>query len=72
MPLRVSGVSPGLVATEFFTVRAFGDADKAAAAVKGIAPLEPRDVANAILWALAAPAHMEVNDIVIRPTQQVL
>jgi NADP-dependent 3-hydroxy acid dehydrogenase YdfG len=34
--------------------------------------LDAGDVANAILWCLAAPAHMEVNDIVIRPTQQVI
>lgn len=70
VPLRVSGVSPGLVATEFFSVRAFGDEAKAAAATAGIEPLRPEDVAHAMLWALAAPAHVEVNDVVVRPTQQ--
>jgi NADP-dependent 3-hydroxy acid dehydrogenase YdfG len=29
LPLRVSGISPGLVETEFFAVRAFGDASQA-------------------------------------------
>jgi hypothetical protein len=73
VPLRVSGVSPGLVDTEFFSVRAFGDPGAAAAAFKGVArPLAPADVAGAIVWALAAPAHVEVNDVVIRPTEQVI
>ena len=72
VPLRVTGISPGLVATEFFAVRAFGDEAKARAATAGIEPLQPADVARAILWALAAPAHAEVNDVVVRPTQQLL
>ncbi|GBG00101.1 short-chain dehydrogenase, partial [Raphidocelis subcapitata] len=72
VPLRVSGISPGLVQTEFFETRAFGDKEKARAATNGIAPLDPADVARALLWALAAPDHMEVNDIVIRPTQQLI
>jgi hypothetical protein len=36
-----------------------------------IRPLQPVDVADAIMWCLSCPEHMEVNDIVIRPTQQV-
>jgi NADP-dependent 3-hydroxy acid dehydrogenase YdfG len=72
VPLRVSGISPGLVETEFFTVRAFGDPDAAKAVINTIKCLQPSDVANAVLWCLAMPSHMEVNDIVIRPTQQVI
>jgi hypothetical protein len=51
---------------------AFGDKDKARAATAGIAPLDAADVARALLWALAVPDHVEVNDIVIRPVQQVI
>lgn len=72
VPLRVTGISPGLVETEFFTVRAFGDASAAAAVTNSMRCLDPADVANAVLWALSAPAHMEVNDIIIRPTQQMI
>ncbi|KAI8466605.1 MAG: hypothetical protein J3K34DRAFT_433187 [Monoraphidium minutum] len=72
VPLRVSGVSPGLVQTEFFKVRAFGDEEKAAAATSSIQPLQPEDVARAVLWCLSAPPHMEVNDVVIRPREQVI
>lgn len=72
LPLRVSGISPGCVATEFFTVRAHGDAEAAATATASLACLDPGDIADAVLWALSAPAHMEVNDIIIRPTQQAI
>ncbi|KIZ01051.1 guanylate kinase 1 [Monoraphidium neglectum] len=72
VPLRVSGISPGLVDTEFFKVRAFGDDAAAAAAIGRITPLEPADVARAVVWCLAAPPHMEVNDVVIRPREQVI
>lgn len=53
-------------------VRAFGDTDKANAVTSAIECLQPADIARAILWALAAPPHVETNDIVIRPTQQVI
>jgi NADP-dependent 3-hydroxy acid dehydrogenase YdfG len=72
VPLRVSGISPGLVETEFFSVRAFGDAAAAKKVTSAIECLQPGDVASAVLWVLGAPAHMEVNDVVIRPTQQVI
>lgn len=72
VPLRVSGISPGLVETEFFTVRAFGDENAAKAVTSSMKCLEPADVANAILWCLSAPPHMEVNDVVIRPSEQMI
>jgi NADP-dependent 3-hydroxy acid dehydrogenase YdfG len=72
VPLRVSGISPGLVETEFFTVRAFGDEAAAKAVTSSMKCLQPSDVANAVLWCLSAPSYMEVNDIVIRPTQQMI
>jgi NADP-dependent 3-hydroxy acid dehydrogenase YdfG len=32
--------------------------------------LEPRDVAEAIVWVVTRPAHMEVHDLLVRPTAQ--
>lgn len=72
LPLRVSGISPGLVETNFFTVRAFGDEEAARKVVSSMTCLQPSDVADAVLWCLSAPSHMEVNDIVIRPTEQLI
>jgi len=72
LPLRVSGISPGLVETEFFAVRAFGDTSQAQQVTSSMKCLQPSDVADAVLWCLSAPDHMEVNDIIIRPTQQMI
>ena len=32
--------------------------------------IRPQDIAQAVVWALEAPPHMEVNDILVRPTAQ--
>lgn len=72
LPLRVSAISPGIVETEFFTVRHGGDVEAAKRATSAFPCLQPTDVARAVLWVLAAPEHMEVNDIIVRPTAQLI
>lgn len=72
VPLRVSAISPGMVETEFFAVRAFGDDDAASQATSVFKCLEPTDVAQAIVWCLSAPDHVEVNDVVVRPSAQLI
>jgi len=72
LPLRVSAISPGVVETEFFAVRAYGDEAAAKAVTSAFKCLQPQDIAAAILWCLAAPDHMEVNDVVVRPTEQLI
>ncbi|GFR45255.1 hypothetical protein Agub_g6361 [Astrephomene gubernaculifera] len=72
LPLRVSGISPGIVETEFFAVRAFGDPEAARKATSQFKCLQPVDVADAVMWCLSCPEHMEVNDIVVRPTEQLI
>lgn len=72
LPLRVSGISPGLVETNFFLVRAFGDEQAAKAVTSSMQCLQPSDIADAVLWCLSAPPHMEVDDVVVRPTQQLI
>ncbi len=68
--IRVSTVDPGLVETEFSTVRLRGDTDRAAAVYRGMHPLSPEDVAEAILWVLSRPAHVNVGELVLWPTDQ--
>lgn len=53
-------------------MRAFGDKEAARAVVSSMQCLQPSDVADAVLWVLSAPQHMEVDDVVIRPTQQLI
>ncbi len=68
--IKVGEVRPGMVETEFSQVRFHGDKERAAGVYKGVQPLTGADIAEAIHWMLSLPAHMNVNDIVLMPTQQ--
>jgi len=70
-PVRVTEVAPGLVGeTEFSLVRFGGDAERARAVYKGLEPLTPEDVADCIAWAATRPAHVNIDEIVLRPLAQ--
>jgi NADP-dependent 3-hydroxy acid dehydrogenase YdfG len=68
--IRVTGIHPGKVATEFSLVRYKGDTARADAEYKGYVPLQAFDVAEAILWAATRPAHVCINELTIMPTAQ--
>lgn len=68
--IKVSEVRPGMVETEFSTVRFHGDKERADNVYAGVEPLRGEDIAEAIAWIAQLPAHMNVNDIVLMPTQQ--
>ena len=58
--VRVTVIAPGMVDTPFF--------EKVPLDV----PLEANDVARAVLFALSQPPHVDVNEILVRPTAQPL
>jgi NADP-dependent 3-hydroxy acid dehydrogenase YdfG len=66
-PIRVSCVSPGYVDTEFPDVFVGPGGTAQRPAVK---TLDADDVARAIVWVLSQPAHVEVHDVLVRPTAQ--
>jgi len=68
--VRVTTVDPGMVETEFSIVRFHGDAERATDVYKGIQPLAPEDVADAILWAVTRPPHVNVARVLLTPVQQ--
>jgi 3-hydroxy acid dehydrogenase / malonic semialdehyde reductase len=69
--IRVTTVDPGMVGdTEFSDVRFRGDGEKKDAVYRGVRYLTPDDVADCILWAVTRPAHMVVEEIVVKPLQQ--
>jgi len=58
-PMRVTLIEPGMVDTPFFDNRP----DSA---------LESADIARAVMYALSQPAHVDVNEILVRPVNQPL
>ncbi|MBP8790796.1 MAG: SDR family NAD(P)-dependent oxidoreductase [Breznakibacter sp.] len=70
--IRVSSVSPGMVETEFSIVRYDGDEQKAAKVYEGVTPLSADDVASTIEFIVTRPPHVNINDVLIMPTQQAM
>ncbi len=69
-PIRVTDISPGLAETEFSQVRFGGDTEKAKAPYRGMTPLSAEDIADCVVWAATRPAHVNIDEIVIRPLDQ--
>lgn len=67
--IRVTEIAPGMVETEFSQVR-LGDDEKAKAVYAGMTPLSGDDVAETIVWVCSRPAHVNIQEIVIYPTDQ--
>lgn len=68
--VRVTDIEPGMAETEFSLVRYEGDADAAAKVYEGVEPLTSEDIAEAVLWAVRQPRHVNVNRIELMPVMQ--
>jgi 3-hydroxy acid dehydrogenase / malonic semialdehyde reductase len=69
--IRVTTVDPGMVGdTEFSDIRFRGDRERKEAVYRGVKYMTPEDVADCILWAVTRPAHVNVDEIVVKPLQQ--
>ena len=68
--IRVTTIDPGAVETEFSIVRFDGDKSRADKVYEGYEPLHPEDIADAVLYAVSRPAHINISDMVIYPTAQ--
>ena len=69
-PVRVTSIDPGMVETNFSKVRFRGDEDRAAKVYQNITPLQPEDVADAIVWAASRPAHVNIHTVVMTTIDQ--
>lgn len=67
--IRVTEISPAMVETEFSEVR-FGDPLKAKSIYAGMTPLTATDIAESIVWCTERPAHVNIQELVIYPTDQ--
>lgn len=68
--IKVTSISPGMVDTEFSLVRFKGDMMKANKVYEGLTPLFAEDIAEAILFVVTRPPHVNINDMLIMPTAQ--
>ena len=68
--VKVSNVCPGAVETEFSIVRFEGDHDKAKSVYEGFDALTTEDISDSVFYCLNAPKHVNINDIVVMPTNQ--
>ncbi|NIR60793.1 MAG: SDR family NAD(P)-dependent oxidoreductase [Gammaproteobacteria bacterium] len=68
--IRVSSIDPGAVETDFSRVRFRGDEERASAVYRGFRPLTAEDVADAVIYVVNAPEHVNVQRMLILPTAQ--
>ena len=71
-PIRVTEIAPGMVHTEEFSLTRFGgDQERADAVYAGVSdPLVAADIAEAIVWMVQRPAHVNIDLLVIKPRIQ--
>jgi 3-hydroxy acid dehydrogenase / malonic semialdehyde reductase len=68
--IKVTGINPGAVDTEFSLVRFKGDEKTAQSAYTGYTPLTPEDIADTVYYCASLPDHVCINDLVITCTRQ--
>lgn len=70
-PVRIIEIAPGMVKTPEFSLNRLGSADAAEKVYEGVAaPLLAEDIADAIVWALTRPSHVNIDSLIIRPVAQ--
>jgi len=68
--LRVTSVDPGMTETEFSLVRFRGDGERSRKIYQGFTPLTPDDIADAVVYCATRPAHVDVAEMIVMPTDQ--
>ncbi len=68
--VRVSTLDPGLAETEFSIVRFKGDEARAKKVYEGVEALTAEDIAETLVWMASRPAHVCIDEMVIKCTDQ--
>lgn len=70
-PVRVIEIDPGMVRTDEFSLKRFGDPAKADAVYAGVRePLTADDIADCVAWCATRPGHVNIDRLVVRPIAQ--
>ena len=67
--VRVTSIEPGMVETEFTTIRT-GSSEASARFYAGSNPMTGDDIAQTMLWIAGLPAHLNINSIELMPVSQ--
>jgi NADP-dependent 3-hydroxy acid dehydrogenase YdfG len=67
--VRVTTIEPGVVISEFQAVAMYTP-EIIQNMLKGAEPLMPVDIARAVVFAVEQPAHVGINELVVRPSGQ--
>ena len=65
----MTDIAPGMAETEFSVVR-LGSEEKAKAVYAGMRPLTAQDIADVVVWVATRPAHVNISEVVLTPTDQ--
>jgi 3-hydroxy acid dehydrogenase / malonic semialdehyde reductase len=68
--IKVTGIHPGMVESEFSLVRFKGDRERARNVYKGLQPLKPEDIADLVLFTITRPPHVVLADMTVFPVAQ--
>jgi NADP-dependent 3-hydroxy acid dehydrogenase YdfG len=68
--IRVTSLDPGLAKTEFSLVRFKGDVERAEKLYEDTKPLTAEDVAEILVWVASRPAHVNIDELVVKPVDQ--
>jgi len=68
--IKVTAINPGAVETEFSLVRFKWDEAEATKVYEGFTPLYAEDIADAVLFVVTRPHHVNIDDLTIMPTSQ--
>ena len=69
--IRVTVIEPGVVETDLAShITNTAAREVALRRIQNMTPLQSEDIANAIVYAVTRPAHVNVNEILLRPTEQ--
>ncbi|MDF1797399.1 MAG: SDR family NAD(P)-dependent oxidoreductase [Coxiellaceae bacterium] len=69
-PIRVSEVAPGMVQTDFSSVRFKGDSDRADKVYQNITPLSAEDIAETVVFCASQPEHVNITTMGVFPVDQ--